>query len=47
MKTPCIRICKLENDICIGCKRTTEELSKWFWMTDKERELIMDQLKER
>lgn len=47
MKTPCIRVCRLENDICIGCKRTTEELSKWFWITDDEREEIMKDLKDR
>ena len=47
MITPCIRVCRLENDRCVGCKRTTEELSKWFWMSDDERQVIMEQLKHR
>jgi predicted Fe-S protein YdhL (DUF1289 family) len=45
--TPCIRVCKLENGICIGCKRTEKELSDWFWMTDKQKLQIMESLKER
>ncbi len=28
--TPCIGVCKLENDICIGCKRTIEEIKEAY-----------------
>lgn len=45
--TPCVRVCKLENGICIGCKRTEEELSAWFWYTDEEKLQIMKQLEYR
>jgi predicted Fe-S protein YdhL (DUF1289 family) len=47
MITPCVRLCRLEDGVCIGCKRTTEEISKWFWMDDKEKMTIMDNLKNR
>ena len=26
--TPCIGICKLKDNICIGCKRTIEEIKE-------------------
>lgn len=45
--TPCVRICKLSDDVCIGCKRTTEEISNWFWYEDKQKLEIMEQLKDR
>tara|TARA_Y100000992_G_scaffold164925_1_gene110733 strand:+ start:2130 stop:2264 length:135 start_codon:yes stop_codon:yes gene_type:complete len=27
---PCIGVCKLEDDICIGCKRTIEEIKEAY-----------------
>ena len=26
--TPCIGVCKLEDDVCIGCNRTIEEIKE-------------------
>lgn len=38
MESPCIKICKLnEQDVCIGCGRTKDEISGWTSMTDAER----------
>lgn len=45
--TPCIRVCKLENGSCIGCKRTEDEISNWFWISDEEKLKIMKKLKKR
>ena len=42
--TPCISICKLENGICIGCKRTKEEIAGWKKYSDEERLDIMRKL---
>ena len=28
--TPCIGVCRLENDICVGCKRTIEEIKEAY-----------------
>ena len=28
--TPCIGVCKLEDDICTGCKRTIEEIKEAY-----------------
>ena len=41
IKSPCVGVCTLENDICIGCHRTSEQITNWLSYTDKEREYIM------
>jgi predicted Fe-S protein YdhL (DUF1289 family) len=41
IKTPCKRICKVNNGICIGCKRTLSEIKDWSKMTDLEREKVI------
>ncbi len=28
--TPCINICKLKNNICIGCYRTIEQIKEAY-----------------
>lgn len=45
--TPCIRVCKLNNGFCIGCKRTEDEISNWFWYTDEKRLQVVESLKMR
>ena len=41
INSPCVGVCPLENDICIGCHRTSEQITNWLSYTDKEREYIM------
>jgi len=44
-KSPCIRLCRLDqNDICVGCKRTRDEIGNWSSMSDRQREQVMDRL---
>ena len=45
IKSPCIKICKLEKGVCIGCRRTQDEIREWVIMTDSQREEIMARLK--
>lgn len=48
METPCIRHCTLnEQDVCVGCKRTLQEIMGWTAMTDAERRAVMDDLPTR
>ena len=28
--TPCVGICKLKDNVCIGCKRTMEEIKEAY-----------------
>lgn len=40
VKSPCKFICSLEDGVCIGCKRTKEEISKWRDMTDEKKKVL-------
>jgi predicted Fe-S protein YdhL (DUF1289 family) len=33
--TPCVGICKLVDDICIGCNRTIEQIKEAYESTTK------------
>lgn len=42
MESPCRRMCVLDTrDICVGCRRTLDEIIRWSSMTDDERRAIM------
>ena len=44
VESPCINVCKIENDVCIGCGRTLEEIAHWTSMTNEERRLINERV---
>tara|TARA_X000001036_G_C20599892_1_gene774480 strand:- start:541 stop:711 length:171 start_codon:yes stop_codon:yes gene_type:complete len=43
--SPCKKICKLVNNICVGCGRTKEEITDWIKMPIEEKVAIMNKLK--
>tara|TARA_Y100001954_G_C15588370_1_gene491916 strand:- start:441 stop:626 length:186 start_codon:yes stop_codon:yes gene_type:complete len=43
--TPCRNVCTLEDDICIGCGRTKEEISDWTKYDKEKRLMIMRRIK--
>ncbi|WIX04879.1 DUF1289 domain-containing protein [Pseudomonas sp. AR5] len=46
--SPCVSICALdEQDICIGCQRTTLEITRWGQMSDDERREVLRRCDER
>ena len=45
IKSPCVKICTLEDGVCKGCGRTQDEIREWVIMTDNQREKIMERLK--
>ena len=45
--SPCVKICKVENDTCIGCGRTTHEIAEWFNASDKRKREIIEGLRDR
>lgn len=45
IQSPCINTCKLdENKICIGCRRTIDEISKWLYYSDTEKLEILERI---
>ena len=41
-ESPCISVCLLdENDICVGCYRSADEITDWFMAdADEKREIL-------
>ena len=47
-QSPCISVCALdENDICMGCYRSAEEITDWFMASDEEKTRILQRVRER
>lgn len=48
VETPCISKCCLdEEDICLGCHRTLEEITSWLTVDDETRERYMKNIEKR
>lgn len=48
IKNPCIHVCTLdENNICMGCYRTKEEIRGWIHFTDEEKLSVLKKTEER
>lgn len=46
--SPCVRICCLDDDnICIGCFRSVEEITAWSEASDDERMTTLKQAQHR
>ncbi len=46
-KNPCVSICKLKDDVCIGCGRSRDEMKAWKSMKNKERKAVNELADER
>ena len=44
IESPCVKICTLENGVCIGCGRTQDEIREWVILSNEERTIIMKRL---
>ena len=42
--SPCQNVCKIENDVCIGCFRTLDEISSWIKLSKEKRAKIIKSL---
>ena len=49
MKTPCVKVCQMDphRNLCLGCRRTLDEIARWGMMNDQERERILAELPRR
>jgi len=46
--SPCISICRLnDEDICVGCYRSSEEIKNWIYLDDDQRQQIIDECLDR
>ena len=47
IRTPCNKVCVIDPklEICIGCYRTLDEITRWSSMTTNERNVVMERIK--
>tara|TARA_R100000900_G_scaffold28935_1_gene22795 strand:- start:832 stop:975 length:144 start_codon:yes stop_codon:yes gene_type:complete len=39
IESPCVGVCELKDNVCIGCNRTIEEITNWVPISQEEKEL--------
>ena len=46
VESPCIAVCKIdyESGYCIGCNRTIEEITNWYYFSNKEKKKIIKKI---
>jgi len=47
VKSPCISICRAKSGVCIGCFRTTQEISEWYKATAERKSQILKDAEQR
>lgn len=45
--SPCIKVCTLQDNFCIGCGRSTQEIAEWTKASDKRKREILERLPDR
>ena len=45
--SPCIGICKLENDVCVGCHRTLDQIVNWGSYSMEQRMSMLKEIQSR
>jgi predicted Fe-S protein YdhL (DUF1289 family) len=44
--SPCKGVCRLIDEVCVGCNRTTDEVVGWYDMSDNDKQEIINRLNE-
>lgn len=48
LPSPCVSICVLnDDDICVGCYRSGEEISRWGRYSNTEKRAVFEAMQER
>ena len=47
--SPCISVCQIDDTtgLCLGCRRTIDEIRDWIIMPKEERETLLEALAQR
>lgn len=44
IESPCIGVCRIDNEVCRGCKRTTDEIVEWYNFTNEQKQAVLDRI---
>ena len=48
MNSPCVKVCRVGfNNICTGCYRTVDEITRWPYLSNTDKQQILEQLDRR
>ena len=49
MTSPCVNVCQMDpqRGLCLGCRRSLDEIARWAQMNEAERAYVMQALGER
>lgn len=48
VRSPCVSVCALDDkDMCVGCQRTGDEITRWSQMSNEERREVLRKVAER
>ena len=39
--SPCVKVCRIADGVCVGCGRTLDEIARWGRMEDDERAAVV------
>lgn len=47
--SPCVSVCRIDpaNSLCLGCKRTLEEIADWPMLRNGEKRAVLERLQAR
>ena len=47
--SPCINVCQMDQQsgLCLGCRRTLQEIAEWLEMTPEEKLATLDRVEAR
>lgn len=44
VESPCISICRMEDEVCVGCGRTVEEVVEWYNFSNDEKQTVLNRI---
>ena len=44
IESPCISICRYEDEVCVGCGRKVDEVVEWYNFTDDEKQAVLNRI---
>ena len=47
IESPCVSICRYEDEVCVGCGRTVDEVVNWYDMSDDEKQAVLNRLEKK
>jgi predicted Fe-S protein YdhL (DUF1289 family) len=47
INSPCINVCRMQDNLCLGCYRTLDEIATWSQMSDAEKKQVLSKVANR